>query len=199
MKTCRTIILGLILFFSFTFFTVGISQAQAVPDLSIWADTWFKVKLAVTVYHYSDIGVKPTPNYQITPLPDPAYLHIVDWVEGAQTLQTVIYYKDPTGNWNPAVSVPADMIYFAGSDLKFVCSSTVDTGTMQNGLIIFFKGKRDIGGNFILGGKTNMKSLGGYYFESDNVPGSTERWAGSAVVSGKMVPLSKVPSVLLAP
>ena len=49
-----------------TCFTLGMAHAQVpgqVPDLSIWVNTWFKVAMTSTVYHFSNIGVKPTPGY----------------------------------------------------------------------------------------------------------------------------------------
>ena len=54
-----------------TCLTVGSVQraehfSGAVPNLSMWVDTWFKVKMTSTVYHFSNIGVKPTPGYTIS-------------------------------------------------------------------------------------------------------------------------------------
>jgi len=66
------------------------------------------------------------------------------------------------------------------------------------GGIFAFNGKRNLAGDFVLGGVTTVKTLGGYYFELDDIEGSTERWAGSFSITGPMVPESKVPDVLLA-
>ena len=48
-----------------------------------------------------------------------------------------------------------------------------------------------------LGGVTTLKTLGGYYFEIDDIEGSTERWFGSFSITGPMVPESRVLDVLL--
>jgi hypothetical protein len=64
---------------------------------------------------------------------------------------------------------------------------------------VLFVGRRNAQGNFVLGGITNMKTLGGYSLEIDDVPDSTERWGGSVKVAGPMVPESKVHPALLPP
>jgi hypothetical protein len=38
-----------------------------------------------------------------------------------------------------------------------------------------FNGKRNVAGDFILGGVTTVKTQGGYYFEIDDIEESTER------------------------
>jgi len=180
-----------------TCFTLGTAHAQGEPpDLTRWVGTWFKLTLTANVYHYSNIGVKPSPSYRVTDAESGIYMKIAGWDAGTRILQATAYPKEG-GVYSPLVSIPLDMNYFAGDGLKFVCSSFVDEAGMQNGFILFFKGKLNTAGDFVLGGETNFKSLGGYYLETDDVPGSTERWAGSATLVGKMIPLSKVPSILL--
>jgi hypothetical protein len=193
MKGYKSYVLAVMVLFSLTLVATGIGQAQNIPDLSIWLNTWFKLTLTATVYHYSDIGVKPFPNYQI-PIPLPVYLNITGWNQGGGVLTANLFTKDLTGNWNPAVVAPIDLTYFAGDALKFVCTGSATVGSKQFGFIVYFKGKRDAAGNFILGGMTFLKTLGGYYFEvADIPPGSTDRYAGAVLIQGNMVPLSKVP------
>ncbi len=196
MKSCRSYALSLTALFILTCFAAGISHAQTVPDLSKWVNTWFKITLTTNVFHFSDIGVRADPPYRFTEAGNPAYLKIFAWDEANHALQAEVFVKQ-AGVWDPNVSIPLNMEYFAGDGLKFVCSSILNTGSTVNGFIILFKGKLDASGNFVLGGKTFLKSLGGYYFEIDDLPGSNERWAGSAVIQGNMIPVSKVPSVLL--
>jgi hypothetical protein len=173
-------------------FAVRISK---VPDLSIWVGKWFKVTVTLSGFHFADLDAKPTPPYRISDS-FPAYLKIGSW-GGNGVLQTIVYTKDQTGNWDPANPVLMDFYYFAGSQLNFVCSSEVDTGNSQFGFTIRFKGVRNKAGNFVLGGDTFLATSGAHYVEVDDVPNSTERWAGSLKLGGNMIPESKVPPVLL--
>ena len=45
-------------------------------------------------------------------------------------------------------------------------------------------------------GSTTLSTMGSSLLEIDDVPGSTERWAGSAKLSGPMVPVSTLPPPL---
>jgi hypothetical protein len=182
-----------------TCFTVGSVDAQ-VPDLSIWVDTWFKVALTRTVYHFSNIGVKPTPNYPVSQSGGIAYVKITAWdtaTEGAEFLVADVYAKED-GIWNPIPVATLNIYYFAGSNLKFMGSAQLDDPTgMSMNLLFVFAGKRNIANTkFIMDGSTKLNTMGSSIFEIDDVPGSTERWAGAAKLSGPMVPVSKVPLVL---
>lgn len=197
MKAFRIVVCILIAVAVCTFSVIEVGRAQTYPDLSIWVDHWFKVKLSKTVYHFEDIGVKPTTGYPLTPLPNPAYLKITGWDPDEHFLTANVYTKDHTGNWNPAEYTAIQINYFAGSQLKFVGSCLISSPGLQIGFSIYFKGKRDLSGDFILGGETFLATMGGYFFEMDDDPESTERWAGSASITGNMIPLSKVPPALL--
>ena len=191
---------ALVMMVFLTCFTVGTAQAQIsgqVPDLSSWVNTWFKLTLSRTVYHFSDIGVKPTPS---TPTTEPigiAYMKITDWVLDTGPMTANIYTKDLlSGEWDPTPLTTLTIQYFAGSDLKFAGTSQLAVGGITLDFIFYFTGKKDLAGNFILGGITNVKTLGGFILEIDDVPGSDERWVGSAKLTGPMVPESKVPAIL---
>jgi hypothetical protein len=204
MKMQRMLVGVLMVVAFLTCFALGMAHAQVpgvVPDLSDWANnTWFKVKLTRTVYHFSNIGVKPTPSYTLPQSMGTAYLRITNWdatTPGAEFLTASVYAKDPdTGQWVSTPFATFDINYFAGSDLKFIGSGqllTPDDVTMN--LVFVFTGQRNKAGNFALGGITNLSTIGSSMLEIDDAPGSTERWAGSAKISGPMVPASSVPFV----
>jgi hypothetical protein len=195
MKTGRCLGKALFLVAILTCFICSTAHAQVpgvVPDLSIWVGQWFKITATQTVFHFADIGVKPTPGYPITDTGNPGYIKIIGWDLGTQTLSGNLYMKI-NKIWDPANYVPISFVYFAGSDLKFLCSSNITSTYITLNAAFLFKGQRDKSGNFIMGGITTLKTMGGSIYMTDDVPGSTERWAGSAVASGPMVPLSKVP------
>jgi hypothetical protein len=182
-----------------TCFAVGpvyaLDTPGVVPDLNIWVGTWFKVAMKSNVYHFSNIGVKPTPNYTIPESGGTPYFKITDWdttTPGAEFLVVNVYGKE-SGIWVLVETV--NIYYFAGSDLKFVGSAQVDdpTGTSLN-LLFVFTGKRNPANTkFIMDGSTKLSTIGSAIFEIDDFPGSTERWAGTTKLSGPMVPVSKLP------
>jgi hypothetical protein len=170
-----------------------------VPDLSIWVDTWFKVTEKETLYHFSNIGVKPTPSYAESESADISYVKITDWdtttTPADPFLVADVYIKE-SGIWIFAETV--NIYYFAGSNLKFVGSAqTGDPAGVSMNLLFVFTGKRNkTNTNFIMDGTTKLSTMGSSVFEISDAPGSTERWAGAAKLSGPMVPVSKVPLVL---
>ena len=175
----------------------GIVHAQVVPDLSIWVDTWFKLSITQNAYHFSDIGVKPAPSSMLSGT-SISYMHIVGFSLATATLTADVYSKN-AGGWDPASFMTVTLNYFAGSDLKFVATMQADTAGSAMRAVLYFKGKRNNTGEFILDGVTGAKTLGGAFTEIDDVPGSTERWAGSIAIGGPMIPLSKVPAALKTP
>lgn len=177
---------------------VGLSHAQVTPDLNSWTDTWFKVFLTRNVFHYGNIDVLPTPSYrQSGTSPLPAYMYINSWDSVNGVLQVILYPPDPdNGTYDPSIFETIDLQYFAGTDLKFVCAGEMVSNGTAIGFTMYFKGVKNKSDNFVLGGYTNLTTLGGYYLEIDNAPGSTERWAGSMTIKGDMIPVAKVPLVL---
>ena len=182
-----------------TCFSVGSVHAQVpgvVPDLSIWVDTWFKVALTSTVYHFGNIGVKPTPNYTVAESSGTSYFRIADWdttTDPEHPFLVVDVYAKVEGFWIQVDTV--NIYYFAGSNLKFVGSTLVSDpmGTSLS-LLFVFTGKRNTANTkFIMDGSTKLSTMGSSLFEIDDVPGSTERWAGAAKLSGPMVPESSLP------
>jgi hypothetical protein len=197
MKAQRMLVGGLMMAVFVTCFALGMAHAQIpgeYPNLGDWAnDTWFKVKLTRTVYCFDDIGVKPKPSAPVPQRMGTAYINITAWDEINHTLTADIWAKDPgTGEWEQFFEGLV-ITYFAGSDLKFIGSAQLEiTDDVTMRLIFVFTGSKytrgDKIGQFKLGGVTKLSTIGGSMLEIDDVPGSTERWAGSATISGPMVP-----------
>lgn len=195
----RRMLLGVLMVTVFiTCFTAGAVHAQVpgvVPDLSIWVGTWFKVKMTSTVYHFSNIGVKPTPSYAESESGGTTYIKITDWdatTPGAEFLVVDVYEKE-SGIWVQVDTV--NIYYFAGSNLKFLGSTLVSDpmGTSLS-LLFVFTGKRNTANTkFIMDGSTKLSTMGSAILEIDDDEGSTERWAGAAKLSGPMVPESTLP------
>ncbi len=182
--------------------SIGSVHAQVpgvVPGLSIWVNTWFKVKMTSTVYHFSNIGLKPTPNYTVSESGGTSYIKITGWdtttTPADPFLIADVYAK--AGNWIRVDTM--NIYYFAGSHLKFVGSALsgnplADDPGLALSLMFVFTGKRNVANTkFIMDGSTKLSTIGSSIVEIDNVPGSKERWAGSVKLSGPMVPESSLP------
>jgi hypothetical protein len=181
-------------------FSAGAIHAQVpgvVPDLSMWVNTWFKVAMTSTVYHFSNIGVKPTPGTTIYESGGTSYIKITGWdttAPGSEFLVADVYARE-SGVWNPIPVDTLNIYYKAGSNLKFVGTAQVDdiTGTSLN-IIFVFTGKRNNADTkFKMDGSTKLSTIGSSIIEIDDFPGSTERWIGAAKLKGPMVPESKLP------
>ncbi len=166
------------------------------PDLSGWVNTWFKIALTETFFHYSNVGVKPNPSYAQTVSMGKAYLRITGWDGTNHILTANIYAKDPnTGQWVTTPFATIDILYFAGTDLQFRGSAQLAASGFTMNLIFVFTGQKNKAGSFVLGGITKLSTMASNMMEIDDVPGSTERWIGSVKISGPMVPASSVPFV----
>ena len=186
-----------------TCFAFSAAHAQVpgvVPNLSIWENTWFKLAMTDTLYQFSNIGVKPAPGYPVSEPPDTLYMKITNWdtaVGGSEFLVANVYDKEIVSGDPVWVLVgTVNIYYFAGSDLKFVGSGRLDASNgVSLNLLFVFTGKRDPADTkFIMDGSTRLNTMGSFLLEIDDFPSdSTERWAGSAKLSGPMVPVSKLP------
>ena len=194
MKSRKLLLNVLMIAVCVTCFSLGTAHA-VVPDLVDWADTWFKVKLTRVVYQFSDTGVKPDPSYPLPESMGSTYLHITGWDQGTETLTADIYRKDHnTGQWVTTPFATIGIQYFAGTALKFIGSAQLETpNDVTMSLVFYFKGKKDWNDEFILWGITNVSTMASSMLEIDDAPGSTERWAGSAMIIGPMVRGSSVP------
>lgn len=200
MKVQRIWVGGVTVAMFVTFSLLGMAHAQVrgeYPDLSPWANTWFKVKLSRTVYCFDDIGVKPQPSAPVAQGMGTAYINIKSWSQVPATPGTFmadIYARNhETGEWDPIPFFEdLEITYFAGSDLKFIGSAQlVIPNDVTLNLVFIFTGKKYLAGpkagSFILDGVTKLSTVGSSMLEIDDVPGSTERWAGSVTISGPMV------------
>jgi len=203
MKVQKTVVGGLMVAVVLTCFALGAANAQVqgvYPDLSAWAnDTWFRVKLTVSTYHFDGVGIKPKPSAPATIPMGTAYINIKSWLEAdPPTLTADIYAKDhETDEWERFFEGLV-ITYFAGSDLKFIGSAQLETSDdVKMNLVFVFTGKKYQSGpklgNFILGGVTKLSTIGSSILEIDDAEDAPpdvklkERWAGSATISGPMV------------
>ena len=200
MKVQRGWIGGVMVAVFITCLALGMAYAQDYPNLGDWANTWFKVKLTRTVYCFDDIGVKPKPSAPVAQSMGTAYINITNWDGINHILTADIYTRNhETGDWDPTPFFKdLEIAYFAGTSLKFIGSAQlVIPNDVTMGLIFVFTGKKYLtgpkAGDFILGGVTKLGTIGSSMLEIDDVPGSTERWAGSATISGPMVSASSIP------
>jgi hypothetical protein len=159
------------------------------------------VVLSRTVYHFDNIGVKPRPSYLLSQSGDTSYMKITGWDTTTTPLDPFltaeVYARDGSGNWDPNPVAFLDIYYFAGSNLKFIGSCEVIDDYQTLSLVFVFTGKWNPGANkFVLGGETKISTMGSSMLEIDDIPSSTERWAGAAKLSGPMVPESKVPDAI---
>jgi hypothetical protein len=181
-------------------FAFGTAHAQTpgvVPDLSSWVNSWFRLTITRTAYHFPDIGVNPSPGYSSLESMGTAFMKLTDWDSVNRVFTADAYVRSPeTGKWVTTPFATFDIQYFAGSKNNFVGSTQITIpNDVSINLVFFFTAKRYWGG-FVVDGTTNVRTLSGSMLEIDDVPDSTERWAGSTDFSGPMVPLSSVPLVL---
>jgi hypothetical protein len=62
--------------------------------------------------------------------------------------------------------------------------------------VFVFTGKKNLVGDFVLGGVTKLGTTGSSMLEIDDAEGSTERWTGSLKLSGPRVLASSLPLAL---
>jgi len=187
-----------------TCFVLSTAYAQPTreyPDLGAWANnTWFKAKLTVTLYHFDGIGIKPKPSAPVPQTMGTAYINIKGWDNIRHVLTADIYAKEEGMDIWGLFYEDLEITYFAGSELKFVGSAQIEVADdVRMGLIFVFTGSQypqgtPKAGQFKLGGVTKLSTIGGSMLEIDNAddipddPMLIERWAGSATISGPMVP-----------
>jgi hypothetical protein len=172
------------------------AEAQTVPDLSIWINTWFQMHSTDIRYTYADIGVKPVPGHLTTKHYN-LFAKISSWDSDLKILTVDAYGRDQLGNWNPTPVATFQVNYFAGTQLKFTgwYHMVLTNGSVYSGMWDF-KGKLNNQGKFIYGGETFFKTLGTYEGWVADAP-DTERQAARIDDLMTMVPVSKVPSELL--
>jgi len=187
MKRNRSWLIGVVVVAVFVMLPLGMAQAQ--EDLSMWQGKWFKVTYTKTALHYSGPGVKPTPNALGTSS-GPGYLY-VRLVEG-EKLTLTAYTKHPeTGQWSADPFAELILNYFAGDELNFTSWGEMGNAFLFSQLGIQITGVKNKKTLLLQTG--TFKTLGGFVMENDDVPGSTELWAGGLKINGTWVDQSKVP------
>jgi hypothetical protein len=136
------------------------AEAQTVPDLSIWVDTWFKVYSTDIRYTYTDIGIKPVPP-SLTTKHNNLFAKISAWDPDLKILTVDAYGRGQLGNWNPTFVATFELNYFAGSQLKFTgwYHMVLANGSVYSGMWDF-KGKLNNQGQFVHGGQTSSRRWG---------------------------------------
>jgi hypothetical protein len=167
----------------------GPARAQ-VPDLAPWDGLWFKVKLKQNGYAFR-VGV---PGAERDKGAGTAYAQLHFDNASPEQLQIDVWVQEDAG-WQER-SFP--LLYLAGAAadamLYFnqvpVSPDPVVDAILHLGLVVRLKGKVDAG----TVSKGTLKSIGGYFIEIDDVPGSDERFGGTMSLNGKQT--TKLPSDL---
>jgi len=151
-------------------------------DPGVWVGKWFKVTIAFNRLRISSTGVRTDRQRGA------AYGKIESWnPSGGQLVATFHFYAPDSQSW---FARSADLTVFAGSDLDLFVLGTSATKLQEFGFTARLQGKQK-GGALK---SASLRSLGGYSWEIDDVPGSDERWIGSFGLSGKLIDESKVPA-----
>lgn len=163
----------------------GILLLLASPvaaDPGVWVGRWFKVTIALNRQHLTSSGVRPDRQRGT------AYGKVESWNATDGTFATTFHFYAPDSRTWFVRSV--DVAVFAGSDLDLFVTATSATSLQEIAFTGRLQGKQKGG---VLK-SASFRSLGGYSWEIDDVPGSNERWIGAFSLGGKMVDESKVPA-----
>jgi hypothetical protein len=162
-------------------FAFNTAHAQSsYPNLGIWVDQWFKVSITLQRLYFPDIGVAPDSRQDTDHAT--GYLKFTEFYPSAPpVIECEIYVEDESGDWQ---SYPFDLTYVGGDDSNFAGWATNDSANQKSTFTFQVKGTQKKDGTF--SGST-IKTLGGYNWEIDDVPGSPERWVGSLKFTGSWV------------
>ena len=180
MKGARAIVMVAFFVTVLSCFTLGVLHAEP-PDLSKWKGTWFKLKMKTKGLAFDGVDFMEDKEKFV------AYLKIVAWDSEDGVLDSDLYALDEeNGDWEV---LPIGLYFHAGTDLKFMCWSEESSAAMTNVFTALVEGVEKEGrvkeGTF--------QSLGGCYWEEDDVPGSEDRWAGKLSLKGDIIKEKKVP------
>ena len=179
------VFLAVVLIGSF-FFTTAHAQQNPYPDLSIWLKQWFKLSVIFQELHFSNIGVPPSPGQEVERWPGYLVCTSLNPTPYDPKISPIfscnIYGPNPDGSWGVD---QMSINYVAGDVSNFAGWAELTVpGMLANAFTIQINGKQKKDGTFT--GAT-IKTLGGYRWELDDLPGSTERWVGSIRFSGTWV------------
>jgi hypothetical protein len=180
-RLCLKLVLAL---FFFTFFSVGNSKAQGLPDFSLWNSTNWKITTISSGYYFPPDAVSnngPPPDGRLNES-YPQWGRITADIPGVFTINT--YVKNANGVCSPTDSL--DLTYIAGSALGFITSYEIQlTETYATGLL-YISGKLNKAGTAIQTGK--IEPLGEYVMASEIVdPPGGDRIAYKVDLKGKKV------------
>lgn len=167
-------------------------------DLAMWSGQWFKITIKYEGYSFGNSnlgGPQGDPNLsQADATPQMAkdhenivgYLKLTTWDPQQNTLQSELYQYDQ--NSNQWISDPLPLHYIGGTPADFLCWSQVN-GDFTSRFVARIEEK---GGSLK---NATFTTLGGYYFEitKGSSSSSAESLAGGLSLTGRLVPVSKVP------
>ncbi len=193
-RMCLVGILTAILIGSFLVDTV--CAAQTLPPIWDWMRV-FKVTLTQKEYQFDSQGVAPSPGKQVkSSIPGYMVVNHAQWGSCCpeyQRMWGILYTKNSSGKWDPNSFVELQFDFFAGSGTKWVATNVYTDGNLQFQGTVLFSGKLDKTGHLASG---TMQTLG--CSSTEIVSGSTERMAGTLILSGRIINYSQLPPEILA-
>jgi len=152
--------------------------SNSATDMTVWVGKWLKVteKISNSQETNSTTG----------------YMKIWGWDPSTNEIQVDRYDEDPDqpGQW---FSETLTLQYVSGSVLDFICSyqgsyqDATTTGTLS--FVAQFFG--NIRSGVLTGGQ--LKTLKGYYVETDNSTAAAQQYSGALTITGNLVSESAVP------
>jgi hypothetical protein len=167
-----------------TFLSVGNSEAQGLPDLSLWNSTNWKITTKSSGYYFPPDAVSnngPSPDGRFNGS-YPQWGRITSDIAGVFTINT--YDKDTGGSCSLVDTL--NLTYIAGSALGFIASYEIDLPDNYAAGLLYISGKLDKAGTAIQIGK--IEPLGEYVMASEIVdPPGGDRIAYKVDLKGKKV------------
>jgi hypothetical protein len=154
--------LALALFF-ITFFCVGVSEAQGLPDFSRWNGTLWKISTTAKGYYFSDAALPNPPDTKVRGTETQWGTTTAD-ISG--TFSIDIYEESDTGSCSPVETL--NLIYFSGSALDFVARFSTGPSSPDSNYItglVRVMGTLNRSQTTVQTGK--IEPLGGYSLEYD--------------------------------
>lgn len=180
-RLCLKLVLAL---FFFTFFSIGNSEAQGLPDFSLWNSTNWKITTISSGYYFPPDAVSnngPPPDGRLYES-YPQWGRITADFPGVFTINT--YVKNANGVCSPFDSL--DLTYRAGSALGFIASYEIQLPDTYATGLLYISGKLNKAGTAIQTGK--IEPLGEYVMASEIVdPPGGDRIAYKVDFKGKKV------------
>ncbi len=158
---------------------VGLSTADAQPDMSLWLDQWFKIKFKQKGYDFNGERMSgDQDNIEYT------YMKVWNWDPATGDLDVDLYYQ-PTyvADW---IVVSDKLRFFTGTNLEFLATFDYASSTLAFTFLAKIEGKlKNLGLK-----SAKLESLGGYYLQTDS--GSNVSRGLQITLSGDIIEATKV-------